>query len=63
MLAKVYEVLPIVCRHCGAEMRPVAVIVDPDSLARICAHLGQPSGIPKLAPARDPPQSHFDFGA
>ena len=57
------QVLPIVCRHCGAEMKPVAVILDPDSLARICAHLGQPQGIPKLTPARGPPQVDFDFGA
>ena len=63
MLAKVYEVLPIVCRHCGAEMKPVAVIVNPDALARICKHQGQPQGIPKLAAAGDPPQGEFDFGA
>ena len=44
-------------------MKPVAVIVNSDSLHRICKHLGQPVGIPKLAPARDPPQSQFDFGA
>jgi hypothetical protein len=43
------------------EMKPVAVIVNSDSLARICTHLGQPVGIPTLAPARDPPQSQFDF--
>ena len=61
MLAKVYEVLPILCRHCGAEMRPVAVIVDPHSLDRICQHQGQPAGIPKLAPARGPPQADFAF--
>jgi hypothetical protein len=63
MLAKVYEVLPILCSHCGAEMKPVAVIVNTDSLDRICRHQGQPQGIPKLAPARDPPQRDFDFGA
>jgi hypothetical protein len=63
MLAKVYEVMPILCRHCGAEMKPVAVIVNEDALARICRHQGQPHGIPKLAPARDPPQCDFDFGA
>lgn len=63
MLAKVYEVLPILCRHCGAEMKPVAVIVNADSLDRICRHQRQPQGIPKLAPARDPPQTTFDFGA
>jgi hypothetical protein len=61
MLAQIYEVLPILCRSCGTEMKPVAAIVYQDSLARICKHQGQPLGIPKLAPARDPPQSAFDF--
>jgi len=63
MLAKVYEVLPILCRHCGAEMKPVALILDSDSLDRICRHQGQPPGIPTIAAARDPPQRDFDFGA
>jgi hypothetical protein len=61
MLAQVYEVLPIICPKCGAEMKPVAVIVDPDSLKRICQHQGQPPAIPKRPPARDPPQRHLDF--
>jgi hypothetical protein len=61
MLAKVYEVAPIRCPRCAAEMKPVAVIVDPESLDRICRNQGQPSAIPKLAPARGPPQADFDF--
>jgi hypothetical protein len=63
MLAKVFEVLPILCPTCGVEMKPVALILNSDSLDRICRHQGQPLGIPKLAPARDPPQGDFDFGA
>ena len=63
MLAKIYEVLPIVCQNCGTEMKPVAVIVNPNALTRICKNLGQPQGIPTLAPARGPPQPDFDFGA
>ena len=61
MLAQIYEVLPILCRSCGAEMKPAAVIFDQDALARICKYQGQPPGIPKLAPARGPPQSEFHF--
>lgn len=61
MLAKIYEVLPIVCRSCGHEMKPVAVIVDRESLARICSYHGQPHKTPQLAPARGPPQGEFDF--
>jgi hypothetical protein len=42
-------------------MKPVALIVDEQELARICRHQGQAPGIPKAAPARAPPQSEFCF--
>ena len=38
-LAKLYEVDPFVCPRCGAEMRVIAVIEDPDELGRILRHL------------------------
>ena len=37
LLAKLYEVDPFVCPRCGAEMRVIAVIEDPDELGRILA--------------------------
>jgi hypothetical protein len=61
MLAKVYEVDPLCCPRCGTQMKPVALIVDEQELARICRHQGQAPGIPKAAPARAPPQSEFCF--
>lgn len=39
LLAKVYEVDPMVCPKCGAEMKVIAVIEDPDELKRILQHL------------------------
>lgn len=39
LLAKVYEVDPMVCPKCGAEMKVIAVIEDPDELKRIIQHL------------------------
>jgi 16S rRNA U1498 N3-methylase RsmE len=39
LLAKVYEVDPMVCPKCGAEMKVIAVIEDPDELKRILRHL------------------------
>ena len=39
LLAKVYEVDPLVCPKCGAEMKVIAVIEDPDELKRILRHL------------------------
>ena len=63
MIARVYEVLPILCPSCGAEMKPVAVIMDPETISSILIHLGEPTEVPRPAPARDPPQADFDFGA
>ena len=39
LLAKVYEVDPMVCPKCGAEMKVIAVIEDSDELKRILRHL------------------------
>ena len=39
LLAKVYEVDPFVCPKCGADMKVIAVIEDPDELKRILRHL------------------------
>ena len=39
LLAKIYEVDPFVCPKCGAEMKVIAVIEDPDELRRILRHL------------------------
>jgi len=39
LLAKVYEVDPMVCPKCGADMKVIAVIEDPDELRRILRHL------------------------
>ena len=39
LLAKVYEVDPMVCPKCGAEMKVIAIIEDPDELGRILRHL------------------------
>jgi len=39
LLAKVYEVDPMVCPKCGAEMKVIAVIEDTDEIKRILRHL------------------------
>ena len=39
LLAKVYEVDPFVCPKCGAEMKVITIIEDPDELKRILQHL------------------------
>ena len=36
---KVYGVDPMMCPECGAEMKPTAIIEDPDELKRIIRQL------------------------
>ena len=55
LLARIYEVFPLVCPLCGAEMRIIAFLADPVAVRAILAHLGEPTAPPRIAPARGPP--------
>ena len=39
LLAKAYELDPLVCPKCGAEMKVLAVIESPEEIERILRHL------------------------
>ena len=39
LIQKVYEVDPMLCPHCGAEMRLMALIEDPPDIEKILKHL------------------------
>lgn len=60
LLARIYEVFPLVCPNCGGEMRLIAFITERTSTRRILTHLGEPPVAPPLAPARAPPGSETD---
>ena len=55
MLARIYEVFPLVCPLCGADMRGIAFITDAPTIHDILVHLGEPTAPPRIAPARGPP--------
>ncbi len=55
LLARIYEVFPLVCPHCGGEMRIIAFITDASTIRDILVHLGEPTTPPRIAPARGPP--------
>ena len=55
LLARIYELFPLVCPMCGAEMRVIAFLTDPVAVRAILAHLGEPTAPPRIAPARGPP--------
>jgi hypothetical protein len=55
LLARLYEVFPLVCPLGGAGMRIIAFITDGPTLRNSLVHLGEPMTPPTVAPARDPP--------
>ena len=55
LLARIYEVLPLTCPCCHAEMRIIAFVHDASAVRQVLAHLGEPTRPPRIAPARGPP--------
>ena len=43
------------CGRCGGKMRLVALVKDAENIARYLRHLGLPTDVPPLFPARGPP--------
>jgi hypothetical protein len=52
LIRRVYEVEPLVCRRCGAEMRVVSFITDPRVVKRIVDHLRKREGAARPPPPR-----------
>jgi hypothetical protein len=55
LLARIYEVLPLVCPKCCGDMRIISFIYEGPVIREILGHLGKPTSAPSLAPARGPP--------
>lgn len=55
LLARIYEIFPLRCALCGAEMRIIAFITQAPAVNTILGHLGEPTTPPEVAPARGPP--------
>ena len=55
LLARIYEVFPLLCPRCGREMRIIAFITEGHAIRDILSHLGEPTSPPRLMPARGPP--------
>ena len=51
LIAKVYEVDPLICRRCGSKMKLIAVITDPSEVRTILHHLIK---IERAPPELDP---------
>ena len=55
LIARIYEVFPLVCPQCGGELKIVAFLNEADPIQRILFHIGEPATPPRIAPARAPP--------
>jgi DNA-directed RNA polymerase subunit RPC12/RpoP len=55
LLARIYEVFPLVCANCGAQMRLIAFLTARTSIEQILTHIGEPTVPPPITPARAPP--------
>ncbi len=61
LLARIYEVLPLICPLCGAEMRMIAAITERPTIERILLHIGPSPRPPPIHPARGPPEWEWDL--
>jgi len=59
LLARIYDVLPLVCKRCGHAMKILAFVTDAGTLRRILAHVGEPATPPAVLPSRAPPAEEF----
>jgi hypothetical protein len=55
LLARIYEVFPLLCPLCGGQMRLIAFITHSADIRQILKHIGADSEPPQIAPARGPP--------
>lgn len=55
LIARIYEILPLVCPECGGEMRLIAFVTEAQPVSRILAYIGEPTIAPPISPARSPP--------
>ena len=61
LLARICEVLPLLCRYCGTEMRIIAFVIETASVSCILEHVGEPLRPPRLSPACGPPGAEGVF--
>jgi len=55
LIARIYEVFPLVCPMCGGQMCLIAFITHSVDIRQILDHIGVESEPPHISPARGPP--------
>jgi hypothetical protein len=55
LIARIYEVFPLLCPICGGQMRIIAFITYSADIRQILEHIGEAAEPPHITPARGPP--------
>jgi hypothetical protein len=55
LIARIYEVFPLLCPLCGGQMRIIAFITHSADIRHILEHIGVACEPPQISPARGPP--------
>ena len=55
LMARIYEMLPLLCPLCGGQMRIIAFITQSADIRQILEHIGAETKPPRITPARGPP--------
>ncbi len=55
LIARIYEVFPLLCPTCGGQMRIIAFITFSADIQKILEHIGVEPEAPRVTPARGPP--------
>lgn len=55
LIARIYEVFPLLCPICGGQMRIIAFITHSADIRHILEHIGVEAEPPRITPARGPP--------
>lgn len=54
LIARIYEILALICPECTSAMRLIACVNEPEPVQRILLHIGEPAIPPPISPARSP---------
>jgi hypothetical protein len=55
LIARIYEVFPLICPICGGQMGIIAFITFSADIQKILDHIGVEPEAPRITPARGPP--------
>jgi hypothetical protein len=55
LIARIYEVFPLLCPMCGGQTRIIAFITHSADIRQILDHIGVDSELPHISPACGPP--------